>query len=355
MNVRPNRVLIVDDNEMNCDMLARRLERKGYVVDMAASARELMERVKKESPDLILLDIEMPEISGLEGLQKIREVYSPIELPVIMVTARNQSEDIVKALAMGANDYLTKPIDFAVALARIGTQLSHKRAQEGLKESEERYALAAQGANDGLWDWNLVTNEIYFSPRWKAMIGYLDDELAGNPEEWFERIHHADQERTKEELSAHKNGMTPHFESVHRVRHKDGTFRWMLSRGLAIRDRQGKPLRMAGSQTDITEGKVSDPLTGLPNRLLFPRPPRSLDEARDAAQGSLVCRTLPGPRRLQDDQRLAGSPHRRSTLAGRLEASRKVPARQLDTTSPASGQDTFTLARMGGDEVHRAT
>jgi diguanylate cyclase (GGDEF)-like protein/PAS domain S-box-containing protein len=348
MNVRPNRVLIVDDNEMNRDMLARRLERKGYVVDMAASARELMERVKKESPDLILLDIEMPEISGLEGLQKIREVYSPIELPVIMVTARNQSEDIVKALAMGANDYLTKPIDFAVALARIGTQLSHKRAQEGLKESEERYALAAQGANDGLWDWNLVTNEIYFSPRWKAMIGYLDDELAGNPEEWFERIHHADQERTKEELSAHKNGMTPHFESVHRVRHKDGTFRWMLSRGLAIRDRQGKPLRMAGSQTDITEGKVSDPLTGLPNRLLFlDRLDRLMKHAMRHKDRSfaVLFLDLDAFKMINDslghligDQLLLG-------VSKRLEKCLRV-----SDTVARLGQDTFTLARMGGDE-----
>jgi len=81
----------------------------------------------------------------------LREVYTPIELPVIMVTAKNQSDDIVKALDLGANDYLTKPVDFPVALARIATQLSHKRAQEALRESEERYALAARGANDGLW------------------------------------------------------------------------------------------------------------------------------------------------------------------------------------------------------------
>jgi len=80
----------------------------------------------------------------LEALKTLREAYSPIELPVIMVTAKNQSEDIVKALDLGANDYLTKPVDFPVALARIATQLSHKRAQEALRESEERYALAAR-------------------------------------------------------------------------------------------------------------------------------------------------------------------------------------------------------------------
>lgn len=164
MNIQTNRVLIVDDNGMNRDMLARRLERKGYDVIVAASAHEAIQRVKAERLDLILLDIEMPEVTGLEALVAIRELYSANELPIIMVTARNQSEDIVKALNIGANDYLTKPVDFAVALARIGTQLSHKHAQEGLKESEERYSLAARGANDGLWDWNLATNVIYFSP-----------------------------------------------------------------------------------------------------------------------------------------------------------------------------------------------
>ena len=140
MNTQARRLLIVDDNELNRDMLARRLARKGYEILLADSARQLPQRVKEDAIDLVLLDIEMPEISGLEALKILRETYSPIELPIIMVTAKNQSEDVVKALDLGANDYVTKPIDFAVALARIGTQLSHKLAQEGLRESEERYA-----------------------------------------------------------------------------------------------------------------------------------------------------------------------------------------------------------------------
>ena len=128
MNTQSGRLLIVDDNEMNRDMLARRLERKGYVVGVAEGAQQLLQRTKQDGTDLVLLDIEMPGVSGLEALKMLREAYSPIELPIIMVTAKNQSEDIVKALDLGANDYLTKPVDFPVALARIATQLSHKRA-----------------------------------------------------------------------------------------------------------------------------------------------------------------------------------------------------------------------------------
>src|SRR3984893_17292815 len=268
-NTRPSRLLIVDDNEMNRDMLARRLLRKGYVVKLAENAKELLERVKEDPVDLVLLDIEMPEVSGLDALQKLRDHYSAADLPIIMVTAKAQSDDIVKALNLGANDYLTKPIDFPVAVARIGTQLSHKHAQEALKDSEERYALAARGSNDGLWDWNLSANVVHFSARWKAMLGHQEGEIGDKPEEWFDRIHDADRERVKQVISAHQKGLTPHFESEHRVLHKDGTFRWMLSRGVAVHDSSGNALRMAGSQTDITEGKVSDPLTGLPNRLLF--------------------------------------------------------------------------------------
>lgn len=348
MNSRQNRLLIVDDNELNRDMLARRLERKGYVVDVAAGATQLMQLVKAQSFDLVLLDIEMPEVSGLEALQALRDLYSPIQLPIIMVTARNQSEDVVKALELGANDYLTKPVDFAVALARIGTQLSHKRAQESLKESEERYALAARGANDGLWDWNLLTNAIYFSGRWKSMLGYQESEIGELPDEWFDRIHDADRDRVKEELAAHQNGLSPHFESVHRLRHKDGTFRWILSRGIATRDESGKPVRMAGSQTDVTEGKVSDPLTGLPNRLLFlDRLDRLMKHAKRHTQSrfAVLFLDLDAFKMINDsmghligDQLLLG-------VAKRLESC----LRATDTVARLA-PETFTLARMGGDE-----
>ena len=347
MSSQTGRLLIVDDNEMNRDMLARRLERKGYEIVLADSARQLQQQVKDKQVDLVLLDIEMPEISGLDALKILRETYSAIELPIIMVTAKNQSEDVVKALDLGANDYVTKPIDFAVTLARIGTQLSHKRSQEALKESEERYALAARGANDGLWDWNLQTNTIYFSPRWKAMLGYSESEIGDRPEEWLDRIHESDRERVKQELLSHQQGAPRQFESEHRVLHKDGTFRWMLSRGLAVQNGSGKVLRMAGWQTDITEGKVSDPLTGLPNRLLFTdRLARLLNLAKRRKEYlfAVLFLDLDGFKMINDslghligDQLLIG-------VATRLEKC----LRATDTVARL-GQG-FVVARLGGDE-----
>ena len=156
---------------------------------------------------------------------------------------------------------------------------ARKKAQEILKETQERYMLAIQGANDGLWDWNLRTNLVYFSPRWKAMLGFKEKEIGDDPQEWFKRIHSQDLERVKIVLANHLKGAIPHFECEYRMLHRDGTYRWELTRGLAVRDDKGVAYRMAGSQTDITARKNAeeqllydafhDNLTGLPNRALF--------------------------------------------------------------------------------------
>ncbi|MDO8282966.1 MAG: EAL domain-containing protein [Thermodesulfovibrionia bacterium] len=153
------------------------------------------------------------------------------------------------------------------------------KTEDRLRESEERYMLAAQGANDGLWDWDLISNRIYYSPRWKSMLGYNDDEIKDVFEEWANHTHTNDIIQVETELKAHIDGLTPQFQNEQRMRHKDGTYRWMLTRGLAVRNESGKAYRMAGSQTDITERKVieeqlthdafHDSLTNLPNRALF--------------------------------------------------------------------------------------
>ncbi len=124
------RILVVDDVELNRSMLSRRLERKGFQVDTAEGGREAIARIGAAAYDLVLLDIMMPEVSGYDVLQEVRKTRSALELPIIMATAKDQGEDIVSAFKLGANDYIVKPIDFPVALARIETQLSRKRAME---------------------------------------------------------------------------------------------------------------------------------------------------------------------------------------------------------------------------------
>ena len=263
-------ILVVDDEEINCDLLRRRLERRGYSVETVGDGTGALEMVADRHFDMVLLDIMLPVLDGIEVLKAIRQEFSASELPVIMVSAKDDSEGIVEALQLGANDYVTKPVDFPVALARIDTQLSHRRMKMALKESEERYALALAGANDGLWDWDLRTDQMYYSARWKAMLGLTEeDRILNTPEEWFGRVHPNDLKGLKDKLERHLQDGAQHFECEYRVLHQSGSYRWALSRGMAVRDVNGDVYRMAGSQTDITNRKVYDPLTGLPNRILF--------------------------------------------------------------------------------------
>jgi diguanylate cyclase (GGDEF)-like protein/PAS domain S-box-containing protein len=170
---------------------------------------------------------------------------------------------------------------------------ARKIAEESLRESEERYVLAVRGANDGLWDWNLRTGLIHFSARWKQMLGRAADEIGTTLDDWFHRVHPDDLPSLQSAIAAHRDGLTPHFEIEHRMLHADGRYRWMLSRGMAIRDPAGRAVRIAGSQTDVTlrreaeeqllRDALHDGLTGLPNRVLFlDRLERSLSRiARD--------------------------------------------------------------------------
>jgi diguanylate cyclase (GGDEF)-like protein/PAS domain S-box-containing protein len=178
------------------------------------------------------------------------------------------------------SDVLRGPTGEPVSIVTTCEDISsRKAAEQAVRDSEERYALAARGANDGLWDWNLETGEVYFSERWKSILGYGVEEVENDIDAWLERVHPEDIERVRGALDAHLEQRSPHYENEHRVRHKDGSFRWVLIRGIAVRDGDGKPHRMAGSLTDITPRKqveeqlahdaLYDPLTALPNRAFF--------------------------------------------------------------------------------------
>jgi diguanylate cyclase (GGDEF)-like protein/PAS domain S-box-containing protein len=171
---------------------------------------------------------------------------------------------------------------FVAALAWAGVLRRRVRQQqEALQETRERFALVVQGTNDGVWDWDLRTDRMYFSPRWKAMLGYAEADVSDRAEEWLRLVHQEDRERLRGKLQMHRDGATPYFEHEHRMLHKDGGYRWMLSRGFALRDAAGTAYRMAGAQTDVNDRRSYDALTGLPNKALFlERVERALARAR---------------------------------------------------------------------------
>ncbi|HSI32678.1 MAG TPA: EAL domain-containing protein [Tepidisphaeraceae bacterium] len=166
-----------------------------------------------------------------------------------------------------------------------GNDVTDRRQIEvRLRESEERYALAVRGANDGIWDWDLRAGTLYVSARWRAMAGCAGEPWDASPESWLARVHPDDRPRVREEIDRHLAGQTPHVEIEHRMRcgaaeGAEAVYRWYLVRGLAIRNARGVAYRMAGSLGDVTDRKaveerlvreaLYDSLTGLANRVLI--------------------------------------------------------------------------------------
>lgn len=259
-------ILLVDDSAGNLLALEAVLDRLGENCVRAKSGDEALRHLLHDEFAVILLDAQMRGMDGIETAALIREREKSADIPIIFVTAIDRtSAQVFRGYAAGAVDYVFKPFDPEVLRSKVRVFVNLfkknrelKRQTELLRESEERYALAVKGAADGLWDWNLGTDQIYFSPRWKAMLGHEPAEIDGRPNEWFERILPEDRERLRAQLDAHLRGDSTHFESEHRMRHRDGSVRWMQCRGLAVRDAGGAPYRIAGSLSDVTRRKMAE-------------------------------------------------------------------------------------------------
>jgi PAS domain S-box-containing protein len=135
---------------------------------------------------------------------------------------------------------------------------ARKLAEEDLRKSQERFELAVQASQNGLWDWDIETGEVYYSPLLKSMLGYTEGEFPNRTEEWVNRLHPDDRDQTLATLEGCLTGTTSCYELEHRLRHRDGSYRWIRARGVVLRDASGKPYRMAGSHEDITDRKAAE-------------------------------------------------------------------------------------------------
>jgi diguanylate cyclase (GGDEF)-like protein/PAS domain S-box-containing protein len=344
------RILLVEDDEDDYlivrDMLSAQ-QRTRFQIDWCSDYQHALESIGERRHDVYLIDYRLGARTGLELVGQA--FASAARAPVILLTGQGDYEVDLEATALGVTDYITKQgLDPDRLERSIRYAISHHRALRDLSRSEERYELAALATNDGIWDWDLTTNRIYLSPRWHTILGLPDHDGDSEPGRWFELVHDDDVSRLRAALEAHLAGRTPHVQVEHRIRHADGRWRWVLTRGVAIRDTTGAGTRIAGSMADITDRRkaerqlqhdaLHDPLTGLPNRTLFiDRVDQILQRAvRDPSVGCAVLfLDVDRFKLVNDSLSHAVGDQLLAALARRL----------ADTLRPGD-----TVARIGGDE-----
>jgi diguanylate cyclase (GGDEF)-like protein/PAS domain S-box-containing protein len=227
------------------------------------------------------------ELAGRELLGLVHPGDGPAARQWLEAAAQGRAEATLRVRHADGSwrslDALAAPLaaskDGARVIVEARDVTERRRSEEALRRSEERYALATRGADDGIWDWDLAADRIDYSPRWKAMVGADEDQVGDRPAEWFDRVHPEDVDALKADIAAHLQGESTRFHSEHRLLGRDGSHVWVLSRGAAVRDEKGKVVRLTGMTTDITERKAGeqvlqhmaghDALTGLPNRKAF--------------------------------------------------------------------------------------
>lgn len=314
---RPARILVVDDRPTSRAVVKGVLHPPHYQVMEANSGVDALKLIDEHEFDLVILDIVMPDMDGIEVLKAIRTSHSEIELPVIMVTVKRESSDTVAALDVGANDYVAKPIDFPVLFARIQAQLSRKRAEDALREaheqlenrvaertaelvrtnetlrdeiaervqveaalrrSEKRFKDFADIAADWFWEMNAELRFTYLSERFQEVTGWLPNQVLGRTrvEIFASRPDEADKwARHFGDLEAHRS-----FEDLEFLWERpDGSTRVLRLSGKPTFDQEGQFLGYRGVGRDVTEAHVlseqlsyhatHDVLTGLVNRNEF--------------------------------------------------------------------------------------
>ncbi len=233
----------------------------------------------------LVLQVESPRVLYEQGLLSVRLLI--VTMIVVSLTFSVLALGLVERLMLSRLAFLSRKVSFIAQsgniaeritligrdeLARLASDINGLLASleetfGALRDSEERYALAARGANDGMWDWDTASRKLTLSGRCAEMLGLEEGEVS--LEFWAGLAHSDDRERVHTQLIAHLKGETKQFETELRMAHRDGRYRWMLVRGVAVRSEDGRAVRMAGSLTDITQRGVFDALTGLPNRLLL--------------------------------------------------------------------------------------
>jgi diguanylate cyclase (GGDEF)-like protein/PAS domain S-box-containing protein len=317
------KILIIDNSPDRIDYLTSILKTiTRCTIIRFTNSQQGLNWIHKNDFDLLIINPDMPEMNGLDfirhsrGGSKEQGVPDNTQPPILLMVPSEQRASLLSALEVGITDCLPYPFEALETQVRLQSVLAYRFLQIRFKKQQkhfskklqqmtsilakerERYALAAQAANDGLWDWDLIRNEVYYSPQWCAMIGLRSVEVTNTLSAWLSRVHPDDLEELDRALQAYIAGETKSFSWEYRMRHRNGFYHWMVARAIAVydkahdkvhdnvhdkthdntHDKAPKPIRLVGLQIDISERKrveeqlihhaFHDALTGLPNRSL---------------------------------------------------------------------------------------
>ncbi len=259
------RIIFIEDNQEDADLagflLSEELDRP-FEIRRVETREDFLNTAEAFEPEIILSDVNLPRYSGIEALQDAMTSYP--DIPFIIVTGTMSEELAADFIKSGAWDYVIKErlIRLATAVKNSLILKAEKDKQRAtltkLQESEERFALAMRGSQDGLWDWDMKTDQQYFSGRWNEMRGYAPSETILDRKEWLKLIHPEDLAEVSASLEDHFAGKSNYFQAEFRIKVKGGSYKWLMSRGMAVYDKSGKPYRMSGSHTDISERKETE-------------------------------------------------------------------------------------------------
>jgi diguanylate cyclase (GGDEF)-like protein/PAS domain S-box-containing protein len=356
------KALLIDDDAIYAVFLralVQEIEGASCEFEWVDNFSDGLRAIERRAHDVYLIDYQLDQDDGLQLMRTTQQ--QDLNLPMILLTSTGGHDLYLQAMDVGASGYLVKQEITASLLERsIRHAIKHTQALESLRLSEERYAAAVKSTNDGIWDWDLRTGEVYYSARWKAILGYAEDELGGSPDEWYGRVHKDDLTALMADFAAHVNGERAQFVNEHRMRHRDGNYRWMRTQGLLV-----PRSRVAGSMTDITDRKrfeadllhnaLHDSLTGLPNRRFFLERLRNTLDAvrqRQAAECAVLFLDLDRFKVVNDS---LGHPAGDELL--RQFAERLRQALQADDMVARLGGDEFAILLRGVNtlEYARAT
>ena len=322
---------------------AKRIPMANWVMVVAIPTAEAFAPIKKMQSRIIKIALLLTVVLGAIIWWLIWRELSPIfsTIKKLAILSRLETHKVlVPETNHGEIDDLIKAFNLLL--------IALQERENALEESEFRWKFAIEGTGDGLWDWNISNNTVYFSKTWKSMLGYSEGDISDNLSEWERLVHPDDLADTMHAVKEHLDGKTPAYISEHRLLCKNGSYKWILDRGLVVsRDEQGKPLRAIGTHADITERKqmeeiirqqaLYDPLTKLPNRrLLVDRLRQAMSASkRTGNHGALLFLDLDNFKPLNDTHGHEAGDLLLIEVANRIKRCIR---------------ETDTVARMGGDE-----